>query len=141
MTRQLVMVTAVLALTACGSGSISPTSTPTPSFYSCFFSGTLPPSTLISPAPGAIGVPDSTATLLFSNALETPYGRPGIQVTFGPQGFYETSEVQATANGYSVALPTLMAHTSYTVIAMFTVATDNGACDVMPVDEGEFTTQ
>ncbi|MGD0969321.1 MAG: hypothetical protein ABR949_13665 [Candidatus Aquilonibacter sp.] len=141
MTRQIAMVTAILALSACGGGSITPAPTPTPSFYSCIFSGTLPPSTLLSPAPGAIGVPDSTATLLFSNALETPYGRPDIQVTFGPEGFYETSAVTATATGYSVALPTLMAHTSYTVIAMFTVATNNGACDVLPVNEGEFTTQ
>jgi hypothetical protein len=40
-----------------------------------------------------------------------------------------------------VALPPLMAHTTYTVIAMFAVATNNGACDVLPVNEGEFTTQ
>jgi len=143
MTQRVAAFSMFVALAACGGGNFTPAPTPTPSpeFYACFFSGAVPPSTLTSPIPGATGVPDSTPALLFSNALETPYGRPTINVTFGSQGFYYTDIVSATASGYSVALPALMPDTTYTVYALFNVPSGDGSCPTFPVEEGTFTTQ
>ncbi|HTV92775.1 MAG TPA: hypothetical protein VMG98_08680 [Verrucomicrobiae bacterium] len=143
MMRQTAVATALIALAACGGGSFSAAPTPTPSsaLVACWFSGSAPASTLVSPAPGATGVPDSTSTLIFSSALETPFGAPGIEVAFGTGDFYLTSTVTATASGYSVPLPALVSHTTYTVTALFTVPLSESSCGTLPVVEGSFTTQ
>ncbi len=144
MTRQIAIAMALIAIAGCGGGSVSTAPTPTPSseLIACWFSGTVPASTLISPAPGATGVPDSTSTLIFSNPLETPFGPPTtIEVTFGTGGVYETTTVTATASGYSVALPALAPDTTYSVSALFKVPLSESSCGTLPVAEGSFTTQ
>jgi hypothetical protein len=137
--RRLVLYGMLIALAACGGGSVAPSPTPTPPILCSFFGP--PPFTLVSPAPGAANVPDSTEAMLFTGTLETQYGPPGIKVTFAPQGFYLTDIFTATASGYSVVLPPLNAATTYTVYYVVDVATGTGPCTTVSIDEGSFTTQ
>lgn len=142
MARRPVVYGMLMALAACGSASVTPsgTPTPTPGIYSCLVNGP-PPFTLVAPAPGATSVPDSTAALLFTGSLETWYGPPAIKVTFGAQGWYVTYDFIATDTGYRVPLQPLLPKTTYTVYYLVDVASGEGACDTLTLNEGSFTTQ
>ncbi len=137
MARRLVAYGMLTALAACGGGGVTPAPTATPATLCSFF---LPQFTLVSPAPGATNVPDSTGAMTFTGTLMTQYGSPEIKVTFG-QGFYSTGGFTATASGYSVTLPPLNPATTYTVYYVVDVATGTGPCTTVSIDEGSFTTQ
>lgn len=135
--KQLLITASLLtALAACGgTGATNPPGTST----DVCNTAAAPLFTLISPAPGATGVSDATATLQFQGALYTG-GTPSIALTTAT-GTSTLTGFTPTVNGYSVALPKLASGTTYTVNYVVNVANAAPACATMTQNEGSFTTQ
>jgi len=129
-----------LLLSGCG-GASSPPAAPTPpgSLYACF-GPAVPTFTLVSPAPGASGVAVTTTELTFSGTLDTT-SPPAVKVTAPSGSSYQTSVITPNGSGtYSVALPALHAHTTYTVYYVVPTG-ESSPCNDLTLDEGSFTTQ
>jgi hypothetical protein len=133
------MLCAVLA--ACGGGRFTPAPTPTPttSYYTCITSGP-GPFTLISPAPGATGVPDTNVTLVFSGTPDTQYGPPSIVLKSASGQYVLMNFTQIATSEYSVTFGALQPATTFTVY--YAVDTGESApCNQLTLTLGSFTTQ
>jgi hypothetical protein len=105
-------------------------------------SSAVPEFTLVSPAPGATNVADSTSTLVFSGTLFNQSGATE-SINFGPANgstTYSIATFNPTAGGYSVPLPTLSAKTMYYVQYDIKATDGPGVC-MMGLYKGSFTTQ
>jgi hypothetical protein len=141
--RSHLSATLLLALAACGGGSFAPAPTPTPSpaNVACVVFGAFPALTLVSPAPGAEGVPQTTNALVLSGTL----GTLGVSVKLSdPQGAqWETNVLAPTgADQYTVAIPNwfLAPVTTYTV-AVVVQTGESAPCNQLSLNLGSFTTQ
>lgn len=140
MQRLLAATAALFVLAGCGGATTMPDpGTPTDI---CNWPA-VPEFTLVSPAPGATGVSDSTAALVFSGALyDRSDASESIVLVASNGGQYVLTTFNPTNGGYNVQLPTLTSGTKYTVDY---VITNNGvvaqACKSLSNTLGSFTTQ
>lgn len=104
----------------------------------------VPEFTLVSPAPGATGVSDSTAALVFSGTLfNQSSATDAIDLVASNGGQYVLETFNATNGGYSIQLPTLASGTKYTVNYVITNNNSGAAeaCKTLSTTLGAFTTQ
>jgi hypothetical protein len=138
----LAAVSILFALAACGGGSFAPSPTPTPSPANALCVVFDPPTlALVSPAPGAEGVPDNNVTLDFSGTLGEPGDDPTLNV-LDAAGFGNHTNVFTTAgsNDYTVTIPQLAQATTYTVTLQFETG-ESAPCNQLTLTLGSFTTQ
>jgi len=138
MQRLLAAAATLVLLCACSGGSTSPPGTPTD-----ICNGTAVPTfTLVSPAPGAIDVPDSTSALIFSGTLYDQTGATeSIELVAAGGASHTLTTFNATNSGYSVPLPALSAETTYSVNYVITNDGVSGECASLSTPLGSFTTQ
>jgi hypothetical protein len=126
-------------LTSCSDGTGM--STPGTATDICNFAD-VPEFTLVSPAPGATNVADSTSALTFSGTLFNQTGATeSIKLVASTGATSTITTFNATNGGYSVPLPALVSATTYTVDYVITNDGVTGACASATSNEGSFTTQ
>ncbi|HUA10145.1 MAG TPA: hypothetical protein VMA98_12835 [Candidatus Acidoferrales bacterium] len=136
-------IVALFAITALNACSAAGSATPGTATDLCNTQA-IPQFSLVSPASGATGVPDSTAALLFSGTPYTNVGPPSITLTSAAGATQTLTTFNRTNSGYSVPLPALSGGTTYTVgyvVALIENDTSSQCSPTETFNEGSFTTQ